>query len=140
MSTFGPFDARVVNIHDGDTISVDLVVTPRGKLTKRSKTIDIDLGFGLHATPRGIELPAQPVRIYGDNAAELVTPAGKDALAFLNTLLKVGDIVKVLSHGWDKYAPRIDGQVTLPDGRDLAQTMIDAGYAKPWDGKGPKPV
>lgn len=44
----------------------------------------------------------QPVRLYGCNAPELATPAGKDALAFLETVLHVGDTVTLVSHGWDK--------------------------------------
>jgi endonuclease YncB( thermonuclease family) len=133
--TFGPYKATVVNIHDGDTIDVDLVVDRTGKVKG-----DIDLGFGLHRTPRGHELPRQSVRLAGCNAPELSTDAGKAALAFLETVLSVGDEVTVLSTGWDKYAPRIDGQVTLPDGRDLTEVMIAAGQAAPWDGEGAKPV
>lgn len=56
------------------------------------------------------------------------------------TLVKPGDRVKLVSRGWDKYGGRIDGEVTLADGRDLARTLINGGAAAPWDGKGAKPL
>lgn len=102
-ASFGPYPATLVAIHDGDTF-----------------TFDIDLGFQI--TFRF------PCRLYGVNAPELATAAGKASLAFLETVLHVGDHVTVVSHGWDKYA-RFDGQVTLPDGRDLATVMLQAGQA-----------
>lgn len=135
MNTFGPYRATVVGIHDGDTIDVDIVLWPRG----RSKA-NVDLGFQVHRDPRGIVLERQSVRLFGCNAPELSTPAGKAARAYIETLVHVGDVVELVSHGWDKYGGRIDGQITLADGRDLAQTMIAAGQAAPWDGQGAKPV
>lgn len=137
---YGPYQATVVAIHDGDTVDVDVVLTAAGKLARSSKSADIDLGFGLWRTKRGVELKRQSIRLYGCNAAELATPAGKAALAFIETLLHIGDTVTLLSHGWDKYGDRVDGSITLADGRDLAQTMIAANQAAPWDGQGAKPV
>jgi len=136
VTTFGPYQATIVVLHDGDTIDVSIVLW---KARLRAKG-DIDLGFNVHRSPAGIILERQSVRLYGCNAPELATPAGKAALAFLETVLKVGDVVTLLSHGWDKYGGRIDGAVTLPDGRDLTQVMIAAGHAAPWDGQGVKPV
>lgn len=103
--TFGPYPARCVSIHDGDTIRFDL-----------------DLGFGIHA----LEFNC---RVWGINAPELKTQAGKDALAYLKTLLAPGDACQVTSHGWDKYGGRYDGTVTLPGGNDLAAEMLAAGHA-----------
>lgn len=135
MTTFGPYRATVVAVHDGDTFDVDIVLWPRG----RSKA-DADLGFQVHRDPRGIVLERQSVRLLGCNAPELATDAGKQALAFLCTVLKVGDVVQLVSHGWDKYGGRVDGAVTLADGRDLTAVMIASGHAAAWDGKGAKPV
>jgi endonuclease YncB( thermonuclease family) len=61
--TFGPYPGTVVSVHDGDTC-----------------TIALDLGFGLTFT-------GATCRVYGINAPELVTQAGKDALAYAQTLL-----------------------------------------------------
>lgn len=136
VKTFGPYQATVSEIHDGDTIAVDVVLAhPTGRYPG-----DKDLGFGVHRTRTGIVLEAMWVRLYGCNAPELATPAGKDALAYLLTLVKVGDPVTLLSYGWDKYGGRIDGTIQLHDGRDLTAVMIAAGHAAPWDGKGVKPL
>jgi len=112
---FGPYRGTVDLVHDGDTVYVKL-----------------DVGFDLMVYTR--------IRVDGINAPELSTPAGKTARDFARTLLAPGDPVQVVSYGWDKYGGRIDGSVQLPDGRDFAQVMLDTGHAKPYDGRGPKPV
>ena len=111
---FGPYPARVVEVHDGDTI-----------------TFDLDLGFG-------IRLPGQSwggttwlsCRVYGINAPELRDkPAGPDALAYAQQICPPGTRVTILSHGWDKFGGRFDGTITLPDGTDFAGLMLAAGQA-----------
>lgn len=103
--TYGPYPATVLDVHDGDTVRLDL-----------------DLGFGMHQT----ELRC---RVYGINAPELNTASGSIAASFLKTLLPVGCKVKVLSHGWDKYGGRFDGEITTPQGESVAGLMLAAGYA-----------
>lgn len=133
---FGPYKATVVNLHDGDTIDVDIVLCPTGKVRPGHEH---DLGFGIWRTTRGTELRRQSVRLNGCNAPELATAEGKAALAYLETMLKDGDAVTLLSHGFDKYG-RCLGNITLADGRDLTAAMIAANQAAPWNGEGPKPV
>jgi endonuclease YncB( thermonuclease family) len=119
---FGPYPARCVLVHDGDTVIFDL-----------------DLGFG-------VELPGQTwggktqlsCRVYGINAPELSTAAGKRALEHARNLLGPGEVCQVLSHGWDKFGGRFDGSITLPNGADFAQSMLDAGHATEYYGVGPK--
>lgn len=101
---FGPYRGVVDLVHDGDTVYIKL-----------------DLGFDLTVYAR--------VRVYGINAPELSTDAGKAAREYARGLLLVGSVVTVLSHGWDKYGGRIDGEITLGDGRDFAASMVSAGYA-----------
>lgn len=114
--TFGPYPARVVDVHDGDTI-----------------TLDIDLGFDHLISGRDFDgHPRLSCRVYGINAPELATDAGKAALAYAETLVKPGDRVTVLSRGWDKFGGRFDGSITLPDGRDFGQVMVGAGQAVPY--------
>jgi len=117
QDTFGPYAGVVDLVHDGDTVYVKL-----------------DVGFDLTVYTR--------VRIFGINAPELATPEGKVARDFAKTLLAPGDEVKVVSHGWDKFGGRIDGDIAFGGDppNDFAQTMVDAGHAKPWTGVGPKPV
>jgi len=116
MSIFGPFPARVANVIDGDTIG-----------------LDIDLGFdhmivALDWTGK----QRLSCRVFGINAPELKTAAGKQARAFALTLLPVGSMCSVASHGWDKYGGRFDGTITLPDGSDFGETMIASGNAVPF--------
>jgi endonuclease YncB( thermonuclease family) len=83
----------------------------------------IDLGFGIFQTE-------VHCRVFGINAPELSNkPAGQDAKMFAQSLCPNGTLVKVLSHGWDKYGGRFDGELTLPDGSSFAQQMIEAGHA-----------
>lgn len=106
---FGPYPATLTGIHDGDTVSVD-----------------IDLGFGLHAT--GFR-----ARIYGIDAPELATPEGVAARDFLAQALPIGSPLRVISHGWDKYGGRFDAAIhygTLFE-QDLGQLMLSSGHAKP---------
>jgi len=107
MTKFGPWAAGVIDVHDGDTM-----------------TLVIDLGFNVTVK--------QHCRLKGINAPELSTQAGKDALAFALTLVEPGDTVITTSYGWDKYGGRYDGTVQLLDGRDFAATMLKAGMAVPF--------
>jgi endonuclease YncB( thermonuclease family) len=115
MSAFGPYPARVQTVHDGDTIY-----------------LDIDLGFDHLISARDFDgHPRLACRVYGINAPELSTEAGKAAALFAQTLLPPGTRVSVVSHGWDKYGGRFDGTITLADGRDFGRVMLDGGWAAP---------
>jgi endonuclease YncB( thermonuclease family) len=106
---FGPYPAKVIEIHDGDTF-----------------TAQLDLGFKIT-----FELAC---RVYGINAPELRFAAGKTALAYLQTIMHIGDTVTIVSHGWDKYGGRFDGEVTLPSGTSLSALMLASGNAVPMGG------
>ena len=113
MTAFGPYPARCVSLHDGDTV-----------------TLDIDLGFDHIISGQDFAGKTRlACRIYGINAPELSTDAGKVALIFAQTLLPVGTLCQVLSYGWDKYGGRFDGAITLPDGSSFGAQMIAAGQA-----------
>lgn len=113
MGTFGPYPAQVVDVHDGDTVA-----------------LNIDLGFDHLISARDWDgHPRLSCRVFGIDAPELSTDAGKAARDFARTLLPGGTVCTVVSHGWDKYGGRFDGAITLPDGTDFAQRMIDAGHA-----------
>ena len=111
------YDALVRDIHDGDTV-----------------ILDVDLGFK-------VWISRMNVRLFGINAPELATPEGESAKAFLNSLLHIGDKVILQSqkdHA-DKYGGRWLG-IILQGGHSVNDAMVGAGHAKPWDGKGTKPV
>jgi endonuclease YncB( thermonuclease family) len=113
---FGPYPGIVRDFHDGDTCHVD-----------------VDLGFGFILAARNLAgKPLISCRIYGINAPELNTGAGKAALAYAQQICPPGTAVEVLSHNYDKYGGRWDGTLTLPDGSDFAARMIEAGQAVPY--------
>ena len=110
---FGPYQARVDSVHDGDTVS-----------------LSIDLGFDHLISSTDLDgKPRLSCRIFGINAPELSTDAGKTALAFAKTILPDGSRVQVISHGWDKYGGRFDGDILLPNGESFASKMIMSGNA-----------
>jgi endonuclease YncB( thermonuclease family) len=114
--TYGPYPAKVLDWHDGDTAH-----------------IDVDLGFSQRAAAYTLTgSPQLSCRIYGINAPELATDAGKAAHTYAQTLCPPGTIVTVVSHSWDKYGGRWDGTITLPDGTDFAAAMLAAGQAVPF--------
>jgi endonuclease YncB( thermonuclease family) len=111
---YGPYRGKVRDWHDGDTCHLDL-----------------DLGFGqaLLAYNPITGKPQTSARIYGIDAPELNTEAGKTALRAAAGLCPPGTIVNVLSHGWDKYGGRFDASLMLPDGQNFATVMVNAGHA-----------
>lgn len=112
-AVFGPYPAKVDLVHDGDSVY-----------------LSIDLGFDhLIVSHDWDGAPRLECRVFGINAPELNTDAGKAARDFAKTLLPEGRIVQVTSHGWDKYGGRFDGSITLPDGSDFAKAMLDSGHA-----------
>ena len=128
MTAWGPYPGcTVVDVHDAD--SVRLTIPIRGSRKAR------DVGF--ETVLVGPATLTRAIRLYGCNAAELNTPAGVKARGFLLSVMPVGTVVTLLSEGYDKYGGRVDGSITLPDGRDLTAVMVTAGQAAPWnDGTG----
>lgn len=108
------FAATVMQVHDGDTL-----------------TVDLDLGFSVRTV--------QHLRLLGCNAIELGQPGGHEAKANLEQLV-LGRTVVVRTVKPDKFGGRYDAAVTLPDGRDLVPLLIADDWAVAWDGTGPKPV
>lgn len=114
--------ATVLSIHDGDTITLAIKI-------KRSQMKPLDLGFHIYAENGWITLHT-PIRFNGINAPELSTQAGKDALAFLETQIKVGDTVTVQTYvnPIDKYG-RWLGDIVTSAGVNLNDLMVSTGHA-----------
>lgn len=114
------FPSVIFNVHDGDTVYAWC-----------------DLGFDTWRITK--------IRIRGIATRELSQDGGKEARDFLAGLLPprslpIEPTCIVYSYKWDKYAPRVDGDVLLFNGRLISELMIESGYALPWDGKGPQPI
>jgi endonuclease YncB( thermonuclease family) len=113
MLTLYVYKFKVDHVYDGDTI---IGILDRGHGNKSDVSIRLD----------------------GINAPELNDPhpdvreAAKASKAFLDTLVKPGDILIVKSQYWDKYAGRVDGTIyrTLDDAQhSINDLMVQAGHA-----------
>lgn len=121
---FGPYPAKVEALVDAD-----------------SALLSIDVGFDHLISAVDFDGKSRLIcRVFGINAPELATDAGRAALEYALTILKPGDRCQVVSHGWDKWGGRFLGSITLSDGSSYGGRLIDAGHAKIWDGQGTKPV
>jgi micrococcal nuclease len=119
MAPGTPFEAQVVRVVDGDSVVVEVpawAATPFETVAVRIAGID---------TPESRKPPAKCVS---------EVKLGKAASAFAKTLAKPGDKVTLIYRGLDKYA-RIDGDLTLADGRNWATVMLTGGYATAYNGK-----
>lgn len=116
----------ISKIHDGDTVYVWC-----------------DMGYD---TWRYTKLRLMLSPKIGIATRELSKPGGKEAKDFMIGLLPPrtypddGPTCIVYSYAWDKYAPRIDGDILLFNGRNISELMVESGYAVPWDGKGRQPI
>lgn len=108
--------ASVVEVIDGDTISVD-----------------VDCGFFVR-----VRMSCRVAKI---DAPEKNTLAGKASKLFLTNLLPPGTALVVDSITIDKYGGRFDAKVwKVETGENIGEVLITTGNAKPWTmGKEPKP-
>lgn len=102
------YRADVLDVHDGDTYR-----------------LRVDLGFRCAVTIQ--------CRLHGVDSPELSTPEGKAAQAFVaDLLLPPGDPaqpVVIESYKDQRSFERWVCDVWLPDGRSLAQVLVDSGHA-----------
>lgn len=108
-------NAVITNVHDGDTVSLDL-----------------DLGYEIHAHVN--------CRMNGIDAPELSTADGKVSAAYLQKRLPLGTAVTVQTVKGDendKYGRYLAEVFVEGQTKSVNQEMIDQGLAKPYDG-GPR--
>lgn len=74
------------------------------------------------------------IRVLGIDAPELATPAGKRSKQFAESILPVGRVLLMRLQGPDKFGARVLGDVQLPEGEWFSQAMLNAKYARPYDG------
>lgn len=109
--------STLIRVVDGDSLIVKL---------RR------DLGFD------GYVIFDQHIRLNRINCPPGSTPDGKAATAAVLTSLAAGPFhVETLKPY--KYGGSYMAEVTLPDGRNLADLLVEQGHGVWWDGQGPRP-
>lgn len=111
----GPVAASVVEVIDGDTISV-------------TATVWIGLEMSSHVRIRGIDTPELHSSCASEKAMALSAKARLAAL--------VGDSIRLANISQDKFGGRVDADVVTAAGVDLKAAMLKTGLAHPYDGKG----
>lgn len=104
------YTATVTRVVDGDTV-----------------WLNIDLGMDTYTN--------KSIRIYGIDAPEMSTDAGKRSKAAVENLLPIGTLVLLhtIKDRREKYG-RYLGEITVGDDLDLGSWMVEKGLAKPYDG------
>ena len=105
----------VRGVYDGDTIYSDLCALPY-PLNKVSVRV------------RGIDTPE--IRGDCDNEKSLAYKAKDELIKILSS----SDKVMVKNIVWDKYGGRVDGDIFLLDGTDVAKKMIESNLAREYTG------
>lgn len=108
----------VLRVLDGDTVVIDYQCSP------------LLPGESLSIRLAGIDTPESHTNL-AKCETELV--AGVMAGDFLKNALPVGTPVLLEVIGPDKYSCRMVGRLSF-GGIDISQMMIDAGFARPYDG------
>lgn len=124
------YPAAVLSVHDGDTLTALL---DEGADNFWRTAVRLDGGNAIELrNPGGAEAQQE--------LAQLVAPVTPVTVVDLFALLNGPRAAQIEVLRYDKYSGRVDGRVVLPDGRDVVQTMIAAGYMAAWNGEGPRPV
>lgn len=112
---YGPYNATVVRIVDGDTLIAN-----------------VDCGFRVSTE--------HPIRIADINAPELFTSdplereRGRAARSYLESICPPGSRVVLRTDKDRQSFNRYVGWLELPDGRDVGEAMVEAGHAVFSDG------
>jgi endonuclease YncB( thermonuclease family) len=117
------YAATVTSVLDGDTIHVDMVIGKGDFLGTEVAMVALDTS----------------VRLYGVNAHEKDTEAGKAARDNLRQVLPIGTKLTLSRVRKGKFG-RTLAKVTMPDGSDLAATLIADQWAAAWNGIGKAPL
>ena len=110
---YGPYDADLVRVLDGDTVQVDVRLWP-------------GLAQRINLRVNGIDTPEKRTR----NLCE--KEKGLAATAYAEQML-AGAELTIDQIALGKYAGRVLGALYV-DGVDFGAAMIEAGHARPYDG------
>lgn len=114
------YHVTVTGVHDGDTFAID---TPWMEFK--------ELRFFVRV--RGVDTPESGAKARCRSErerADIATNRTRELIA------QSGGVVELRDVRHDKYGGRLNAQVYLLDGRNLADVLISEGLARPYDGKG----
>ena len=112
----GSYSAVVTRVVDGDTVNGVV-------------TIWIDQRVTTSIRVRGIDTPELK------GACDSERALAQMAKSQVENLLPAGSTITISNIGPDAYQGRIDADVTMADGRKLADVLIGEGLARAYDGK-----
>jgi len=110
----GTYEVIVVNVYDGDTLTVEIPVFP--------SIIGENIGIRLD----GIDTPEMTDKRLDIKAKAIA------AKQFVKDQVNAAEKVEITDLKRDKYF-RIDARILI-DGKDLNQMLLQEGLAKPYDG------
>ena len=115
-----PLELEVLEVHDGDTITLhmDALPNPLSKVAVRIY---------------GIDTPELSYRAKCDKERRLA----ERARDYVKARIKPGEKLTLLNYEWDKYGGRILATV-YSDGINVGERLIAKGYAVPYFGEGQK--
>lgn len=114
----GPVEAEVLQVVDGDTLAVRALIWLGQTVETRVRIAGMDT----------------PERRGDCEAEKALAEAARQALA---SLVGSGTVLlRDISN--DKYGGRVLARVEAADGRDARQTLMAAGLAAPYEGRGPR--
>jgi len=114
---FGPYQAQVVRVVDGDTVKLDVAIWP-------GVTQQINLRLS------GVNTP----ETRGKDVTDCEKRAAQEATTFTQRWLRGVATVTVTDVKLGKYAGRALGQIEAPGKGDLAKALISSGHGRPYHG------
>jgi endonuclease YncB( thermonuclease family) len=140
------YQAVVRQVKDGDTVAVDINLASLSLLQEISPEAElIDFGFSLLVARDFLPLilagspmwrKEDSIRLFGLNAPEKDTEAGKVSMKFVKKILPTGllitlETIRVKSKTKQEKYGRYLGRIILPDGRCLNDMLLEQNLAVP---------
>lgn len=117
--------ASCERVIDGDTVVLRL-----------TRVDNVDMGFHIHLTLT--ESTQQRMRLNRINCAPAGTPAGDEATQYVKNVL-LGQSLGITVVDSYKYGDEWMAEITLSNGYNLSDMLVNVGLAVYWNGEGPRP-
>jgi len=117
---YGPYDAELISVTDGDTVKLSVAVWPGLVQTANVRLNGIDAPESRRGRKSGVVIPECEIKL------------GKMAGRFTEDFL-TGKALQLHDVALGKYAGRVLGAITA-DNQDLGQALISAGLGVEYSG------